>query len=52
MVTKVVIICLKIGGNIEVYPNGWMDDCDFASFSTVFPSYQDDETLIMKGCVQ
>ena len=29
-----------------------MDDCDFASFSTVFQSYQDDERLIMKGCVQ
>ena len=26
--------------------------CDFTSFSTVFQSYQDDERLIMKGCVQ
>ena len=26
--------------------------CDFTSFSTVFRSYQDDERLIMKGCVQ
>ena len=26
--------------------------CDFISFSTVFQSYQDDERLIMKGCVQ
>ena len=33
----------------------WMDGwvtCDFMSFSTVFQSYQDDEMLIMKGCVQ
>ena len=26
--------------------------CDFTSFSTAFQSYQDDERLIMKGCVQ
>ena len=26
--------------------------CEFMSFSTVFQSYQDDERLIMKGCVQ
>ena len=26
--------------------------CDFTSYSTVFQSYQDDEMLIMKGCVQ
>ena len=26
--------------------------CDFTSFSTVFQSYQDNERLIMKGCVQ
>ena len=26
--------------------------CDFTSFSTVFQSYQHDERLIMKGCVQ
>ena len=31
--------------------DGWMI-CDFLSFSTVFQSYQDDERLIMKGCVQ
>ena len=31
--------------------DGWMT-CDFTSFSTVFQSYQDDERLIMKGCVQ
>ena len=30
---------------------GWIT-CDFASFSTVFQSYQDNERLIMKGCVQ
>ena len=31
--------------------DGWMI-CDFTSFSTVFQSYQDDERLVMKGCVQ
>ena len=31
--------------------DGWMD-CNFTSFSTVFQSYQDNEKLIMKGCVQ
>ena len=32
--------------------NGWMDNCDFTAFSTVFQSYQDDERLIIKSCVQ
>ena len=31
--------------------DGWMT-CEFMSFSTVYQSYQDDERLIMKGCVQ
>ena len=31
--------------------DGWMT-CDVMSFSTVFQSYQDNERLIMKGCVQ
>ena len=31
--------------------DGWIT-CDFTSFSTVFQSYQDDERLIIKGCVQ
>ena len=34
---------------------GWMDGrmtYDFTAFSTVFQTYQDDERLIMKGCVQ
>ena len=31
--------------------DGWMS-CDFASFATVFQSYQDDGWVIMKGCVQ
>ena len=31
--------------------DGWIT-CDFTSFSTVYKSYQDDEWLIMKGCVQ
>ena len=26
--------------------------CDFTSFSTAFQLYQDNEMLIMKGCVQ
>ena len=26
--------------------------CNFTPFSTVFQSYQDDEQMIMKGCVQ
>ena len=26
--------------------------CCFTTFSTVFQSYQDDECVIMKGCVQ
>ena len=36
--------------NIE---DGWMT-CDFTSFSIdkVFQSFQDDERLVMKGCVQ
>ena len=32
--------------------DGWMDDCVFSSFSTVFKSYQDDVWVIMKGCGQ
>ena len=31
--------------------DGWMT-CDVTSFSTVFQSYQVNERLIMKGCVQ
>ena len=31
--------------------DGWMT-CDFTSFSTVFQSNQNDERLIMEGCVQ
>ena len=37
--------------------DGWMKDggwmtCDFTPFSTLFQSHQDDERLIMNGCVQ
>ena len=32
------------------YIAGWMT-CEFMSFSTVFQSYQDNERLIMEGCV-
>ena len=35
----------------EGMDDGWMTS-DFTSFSTVFRSYQDDERMIMKGCVQ
>ena len=31
--------------------DGWKTCC-FMTFSTVFQSYQDDEWVIMKGCVQ
>ena len=31
--------------------DGWVT-WDFMSFSTEFQSYQDDERVIMKGCVQ
>ena len=49
-------ICNEIEHNLcrQLYVrwmDGWMT-CDFTSFSTVFRSYQDDERLIMKGCVQ
>ena len=37
--------------NLGRWMAGWMT-CDFTSFSTVFRSYQDDERLIMKDCVQ
>ena len=35
----------------NVSMDGWLT-CDVTSFSTAFQSYQDDERLIMKGCVQ
>ena len=31
--------------------DGWII-CDFTAISTVFQSYQEDERIIMKGCVQ
>ena len=37
--------------NDETKMSGWMI-CDFRSFSTVFQSYQDDERLKIKSCVQ
>ena len=43
-------MCVCGGGRV-VRMDGWMT-CDFASFSTVLQSYQDDGRLIMKGCVQ
>ena len=32
--------------------DGYWITCYFTSFSTVFQSYQDDGSVIMKGCVQ
>ena len=33
--------------------DGWMeDDLKFTFFSTVFQSFQDDERLLVKGCVK
>ena len=34
-----------------IWMEGWMN-CKFTCLSTVFQSYQDDGTFIMKGCVQ
>ena len=52
------MICenMKIKGRVIRFSkhskmDGWMT-CDVTSFSTVFQSYQDNERLIMKGCVQ
>ena len=39
----------------EYFAEGCMDGCmtsDFTYFSTVFQSYQDNERMIMKGCMQ
>ena len=50
--TIVVMICLLHYKNVDTLQiDGWMT-CVFTSFSTVFQSYQDDERLIVKGCVQ
>ena len=37
---------------IEHLPPNYNGKHDFTSFPTVFQSYHDDESLIMKGCVQ
>ena len=53
---------MKLAGTVNVYllfklfsgllyKGRWIT-CDFTSFSTVFMSYQEDERLITKGCVQ
>ena len=31
---------------------GWMDDLQLLSSSTVFQSYQDNQSVTVKGCVQ
>ena len=37
--------------NTSKRTEGWII-CNFSSFSTVFQSFQEDDRLIMKGCVQ
>ena len=53
--TAVVVILLVVKcrtGIVHCHmDDGWMI-YDFTSFSTVFQSYQDDDRLIMKGCLQ
>ena len=44
--------CASVMYKLALRFNGRWMTCDFMSFSTVFQSYQDDEGLIMKGCVQ
>ena len=41
----------KVSGRLDGWMDGWIT-YDFTSFSTVFQSYQDDERVIMKCCVQ
>ena len=40
-----------MGGGVEGSNQGWII-CHFMSLLTVFRSYQDDEGMVMKGCVQ
>ena len=43
-----LLVCMNV-------QDGWMDGwmtCNFTSFTVLLQSYQDDERLIMKGCVQ
>ena len=49
-VKNYTFVC-KVTCTPSICMDGWMT-CDFTSFSTVFQPYQDDERLIMKGCVQ
>ena len=50
--TEPVQIRLVLVANFNIYKtDGWMT-YNFTSLSTVFQSYQDDERLIMEGCVQ
>ena len=37
--------------NFKKWMDGWTT-CDFTSFLTVFQSYQDDDWMIIEGCVQ
>ena len=47
---KAKIVCNRVKVQLK-WMDGWMT-CNFASFSTVFQSYQDNERSVMKGCVQ
>ena len=44
--------CQNIHGIFQMFRFDGSMTCDFTSFSTVLQSYQDDERLIMKVCVQ
>ena len=46
------MVCYFVPSLSSIVRFGWMMTCDFASFSTVFQSYQDDGRLIMKSCEQ
>ena len=45
------IMCFQVLLIAVTRMDGLMTHC-FTTFSTVFQSYQDDECVIMKGCVQ
>ena len=52
LVFIIKVVCLSdINLTIPLPVNGWIT-CDFMFVSTVFQSYEDDEQVIIKGCVQ
>ena len=40
-----------VKGELKIGKAKWMT-CNFTSFSTVFQSYQEAESMIMKSCMQ